>query len=286
MIKALVLHDFDPDGLTAAVVAGSWVESFNLPVEYRRAIRYEPPPFELVDKDTSVIIVDFNYSKEDTLRLAELAFDVIVLDHHETAKKEFQDVELPDNLHIKINLKKAACRIVFEHFHPTKSIPDYILYVEDADLWNWELENSREVNAFMSSTPMFIEEWKEVVKTPISEMIERGEAITQYQNKAMGIMESQKFLMLIDGHWVPATNCADPSLVSPLGNRLAKGYPYAVTFHMLKSGEWKFSIRSIISPKNPKGVPVNIIAQKFGGGGHPKASGFKVKQLFPIKEFA
>jgi oligoribonuclease NrnB/cAMP/cGMP phosphodiesterase (DHH superfamily) len=141
------------------------------------------------------------------------------------------------------------------------------------------------MSAFLDSVQPNIESYMPFItgKISLDNVLELGQAVLNYKNKTMDILEAQAVLMNIAGHKVPAVNCSDPSIVSYLGNRLAKNQPFAATFYLQPNGLWKFSIRSITNETNPKGISVREIAQEFGGGGHENASGFKVDRLFPFE---
>jgi oligoribonuclease NrnB/cAMP/cGMP phosphodiesterase (DHH superfamily) len=78
--------------------------------------------------------------------------------------------------------------------------------------------------------------------------------------------------MDIAGNNVPVLNA--PYFWSPdAGHIMAQGEPFAACYWDVANGERVFSLRSA-----DDGVDVSEIAKKFGGGGHPHASGFKVRQ--------
>jgi nanoRNase/pAp phosphatase (c-di-AMP/oligoRNAs hydrolase) len=68
---------------------------------------------------------------------------------------------------------------------------------------------------------------------------------------------------------VPAVNC-NHYFASEVGHELAIGRPFAATYYDTTDGR-VFSLRS-----SAEGLDVSEIAKRLGGGGHAKASGFKV----------
>jgi oligoribonuclease NrnB/cAMP/cGMP phosphodiesterase (DHH superfamily) len=237
---------------------------------------------ESINGETTVVIIDFSYSVEQTREIASKAEQVIVLDHHQTALEEFHNVGILNTI-ILIETNKAACRVVWDFYNPDTIPPFHIDYVEDMDLWLWEQPFSDEVNAYLSSIDSTIEAWREATEEQWGDVREKGSAVVQYRNKTMDILEKQKVIMRIGSYQVPAVNCADPAMVSYLGNRLANKQPFGATFHMQANGKWKFSLRSITGEINPVGINVRKVAEQFGGGGHDNSAGFTVNKLFPFK---
>ena len=283
--RALIIYDADPDGIAAGVVVGQHIEKdMGIPVSYERGIRYSPPPYDKIDKSTGVIIVDFSYDFAELSNICAVAHHVTLIDHHQSAKDTLrpQEIDSCPNLDVTINTSKAACVLAWEYCHEAP-VPEILYYIQDQDLWTWRLPNSRIINATLGSYPMMPAVWEKVLKMPLQKLLEEGTAIDRYQEKLLGILINSAVLMEIGGHKVKAVNCADPSVVSELGNRLAQNAPFGATFYLQPSGLYKFSIRSVTGEENPIGVEVHEIAKLYGGGGHPNASGFKVSSLFPFE---
>jgi oligoribonuclease NrnB/cAMP/cGMP phosphodiesterase (DHH superfamily) len=286
-MKLLILYDCDPDGLAAACVIGNAYKGVSDSIEYQRAIRYQGPDLSNIDEETVVHIVDFCYKKEHMKSLCDKAFMVTVIDHHGESTLNDLDGFEAKNLTIINNTSHAACVLAWVYIsnNTPDQAPDILKYIEDMDLWEWKLDNSGIMSAFLDSVQPNIESYMPFItgKISLDNVLELGQAVLNYKNKTMDILEAQAVLMNIAGHKVPAVNCSDPSIVSYLGNRLAKNQPFAATFYLQPNGLWKFSIRSITNETNPKGISVREIAQEFGGGGHENASGFKVDRLFPFE---
>lgn len=275
----LIIYDGDPDGILSAVIIGQHLEEYDLEVSYYEAIRNQDPPFHLIDKSTTVVIVDFSYNIEQMHLLADSAKHVVLLDHHATAQEQLEGFKR-DNVEIVINQAKSACRISWDYCN-TEKAPFIVDYVEDMDLWNWQLPFSTEINSYLSSVPITIPEWKQLMKEDLGSVREKGFAVSQYKNKTIDIIQKFKVTMQIAEYSVPAVNCSDPSLISYLGAKLAKNNPFGAIFYLSPSGKWKFSLRSIMGDENKKGISVRQVAEKYGGGGHDQSAGFFVNNLFP-----
>ena len=273
-MKVLILHDTDPDGMLSAVLVGENCQHSDK-IIYCPALRYQDPPLSMMDKDTSVYIVDFCYSREETIEMAKRAKHVTILDHHKTAQNDLKGLMI-DNVDAIFDINKAACHIVWSYFTSEKP-PFYVDYVEDADLWKWNLPLSKEVNAFFSSIPSDIGSWQSAIEESFNSIKDFGHAICSYKQSSIDKHKELRVLMNIAGHAVPAINCSDVAIVSEACNHLAQGSPFSASFYMLNDGSWKFSLRS-----SDNGINVREIAEKFGGGGHDRSAGFKVDKLFPV----
>jgi oligoribonuclease NrnB/cAMP/cGMP phosphodiesterase (DHH superfamily) len=74
----------------------------------------------------------------------------------------------------------------------------------------------------------------------------------------------------IQGHKVMCVN--SPVLQSEIGNYLSKNKPFAAVWFENEFGEKVYSLRS-----SENGIDVSKIAAAYGGGGHAKAAGFRLK---------
>lgn len=238
-----------------------------LPASYGDA----PPdctPYEFV------VIVDFSYPAEELRAMAEsTAGDILVIDHHKSALPHLKDVALEGIINIRVDMEQSGAMLTWTQFHPGIDPPTLLRYIQDRDLWRFEMENTREIHAALMSYPMDFSAWDELMlfheRFP-SSLITEGAAILRAYNKALdGFLESSATRMTIQGHSVPCINLP-PLYASDAGNKLAQGEPFAAVY-WIAPGHWQFSLRS-----TPDGMDVSEIAQKYGGGGHRNAAGFKI----------
>jgi len=277
MADIVIFYDRDPDGIAAAITVARHYTGKS--IAYHPAIRYQGPNMDDIGPNTIVFIVDFCYKKKFMEPLCKTAEQVIVLDHHGESTDNDLEGFSADNLTVVNDNKHAACVVAwsFMNFEDANNAPSILQFIQDMDLWTWKLPNSKIVSAFLDSVEPSIEAYWPFLTGEMSleDVLVQGEAILAYKNKTMDILEKQAVLMEIAGYKVPAVNCSDPSIVSYLGNRLSQGYPFAATYYRQPNLKWKFSIRSVAN-----GLNVRKIAERFGGGGHERASGFKVDTLF------
>ena len=97
-----------------------------------------------------VYIPDFSYNLETTTKLWHFhGGRVTLLDHHKSAMEELQG-QLPG---CYFDMNRSAAAIAWGYFKPLERMPDLLAYVQDRDLWRWELPDSRAVNAAIEAAP-------------------------------------------------------------------------------------------------------------------------------------
>ena len=152
----VIYHASCPDGFGAA-----WAAHRVLGERAQYLPMNHGDPIPQMDNDARVYILDFSFDRE---RMGELQREhgqdnVILLDHHITADQELS--ELP-NCHI--DLSKSGAVLSWEHFHTGSTVPTLLLYVQDKDLWTWELPDSRAISAYLSSREMDFDTWDNIAR--------------------------------------------------------------------------------------------------------------------------
>ena len=216
-----------------------------------------PPPPDL--QDQRVIIVDFSYARETLETMAQQAKALLVLDHHITAEKALSG--LP---YAYFDLKKSGAVLAWEwaHDHP---VPWLLNYIQDKDLWTWELPLSREINAAIASHPFEFQIWNHFEQ---KELEQEGRAILRYEHELVTKLAGQAVLVEFQGATVPSVQSA--ILTSQIGEQLSADAPFCLIWHD-RDGRRYYSMRS-----REDGTDVGAIAASFGGGGHTHAAGFSV----------
>ena len=264
----IIYHANCLDGFTAAWVAWKKLKS---KAEYIPAKHGTPPP-SLINKD--IILVDFSY-KEDTIKkLIKNNKSVTILDHHITAKESLQKLSTSqvDNFKFIFNNSHSGAYLSWKHFHPKKKVPRLVLYVEDTDLWKFK-RGSEKVIPFIDAHKQDFKNWNKLEKI-LENPKTRKDAIvkgTLIQTYAQGIIKnvvSSAITVKFEGHKILAANC--PVLRSEIGHELVKKKPPLSIVWREKGGQIVVSLRG-----NGK-IDVAKIAEKYGGGGHKNAAGFKV----------
>jgi oligoribonuclease NrnB/cAMP/cGMP phosphodiesterase (DHH superfamily) len=180
-------------------------------------------------------------------------------------------------------MTRAGCVLTWETlFRGSREVPELLLYVQDRDLWKWELPQSKEVSAALSSYPLTFTSWDEIIhEKGIKELAKEGEAILRYINtKVYETANSEYSLIRMAGYLVPAV--CTRHYHSEIGNKVVTDtdYPFCVTYYDDGTNSRVFSLRSLQS-----GADVANVAKQYGGGGHAQAAGFKMPTPAAIRLF-
>lgn len=265
-----IYHGGCPDGFTSAwIVARSFGST---PVRLVEGRYGEPPPADV--DGANVYIVDFSYPRDQLLDLAGRAATVTVLDHHKSAQEDLaglDDAPLTyPTLCVEFDMDRSGAGITWDHFHPDDhdNRPWLVNYVEDRDLWRFKLPWTHEAFAAVSSHPNTLEAWDEIASTPFDRIVTEGRAVQRFRQKLIDTAVEGAIRVTIAGHDVPVAN-VPYAVGSDVAGELAKGEPFAAYWYE-SDGERRWGLRSA-----PDGLDVAEIAQRFGGGGHKHAAGYK-----------
>src|ERR1044071_5713689 len=197
-MKTYVLyHGNCPDGTGAALAAyvrlGDFagIKGASFPVEYI-PVSYGKPPPEM-EPGSVIYVVDFSYGPDVLTRLAQVPMEkIFVLDHHATAEQDLKNIPLTHAgvIFVKFDMAKSGAVLAWEHFHPEKPVPPFILYLQDRDLWQFKLPKSREVSAAISSYPMDFRVWKNwlLEETIIDDLAIEGEVCLRLKKQQVDNM--------------------------------------------------------------------------------------------------
>jgi len=224
-------------------------------------VQYGQPRPE-VPEGAPLYLVDFSYSREIILALRDRHPALTILDHHKTAQEALAGHDFAI-----FDMEKSGAMLAWKHFHPGQAPPPLILYVQDRDLWRFELPSSREVSAGLWSLPMTFEAWD---AASVPNLAQDGSAILRYMGQQTAMICSQAREQSLGGHTVPVVNAT--SLWSEVGEELIRRFPdapFAASYFETARGLRKWSLRSRGS------FDVSAVAKQFGGGGHRNAAGFE-----------
>lgn len=263
MSTIVIYHADCPDGFGAAFAA--WLV-FGDSAQYVPARFGEPAP-DVRGKE--VYILDFSYPPEVLSHLTEQASSLTLLDHHATAKEMLSGFRC-DCARLHFDLEQSGAMLAWKHFHPHKNPPKLIQHIQDRDLWHWKLEKSADFLAALDVLPKKFEAWQTVMEMDeeaYAQFCERGRAMNEkFEALCAGIAEKARPIRLL-GHEGLAVN-ASSEFTSRVGNLLANRCgTFAAVWYVDDRGV-KVGLRSIAP------FEVHKMAQHFGGGGHPQASGF------------
>lgn len=213
----------------------------------------------------SVAILDFSIDRQ-TLEAWRKDREVIVIDHHITAAEALKGVD-----GCIFDMDKSGAMLAWEYYHPGIEPPQLIRYLQDHDLYKFELPESRWIRSFISATPYEFDLWSNMNALLEQEfgrvLYVTAHLDTQTRTAVNKLCQNTMFAQ-IGPHIVPCVNSAN--YFSELGERLLELHPtvpFVVVWFRRNSGVYQYSLRS-------NGFDVSAIAKLYGGGGHKCAAGF------------
>ncbi|MDX1406792.1 MAG: hypothetical protein R3330_01630, partial [Saprospiraceae bacterium] len=173
----VIYHGNCADGFGAAWVVwnalGPEVEFF--PGTYQSA----PPDCT----DRNVLMVDFSYKRPVIDMIAQVARSIVILDHHKSAKEDLEPfavqecgegrlawADIPSMLRdleelnrppilALFDMERSGAMITWDVFNPGQKPPQLLRHIQDRDLWRFELEGTREIQAALFSYPYDFRTW-------------------------------------------------------------------------------------------------------------------------------
>ena len=264
MTRTYVLyHDHCPDGFGAAWVFHQALgcEECGEPVTYIPQSYGEAlPPMK---PGSQLFILDFSYPRETVLELQRTHERVTLLDHHKTAADELQGVPS-----CRIDQDHSGAYLAWEYLNATQEPPELIFYIQDRDLWEWKLPDSREVSEAIASYPKSFKTWDEF---NVSQLAQEGAGILRH----MRVQVEKLAQMTTRGtvaNWPNIPTVNTPLNISETCEELLKKHPdapFAATYFESNAVR-RWSLRS----RNEENTDVSEIAREMGGGGHRNAAGF------------
>jgi oligoribonuclease NrnB/cAMP/cGMP phosphodiesterase (DHH superfamily) len=249
-------------------------------------------PFNIIEKDEKVIIVDFSLQKDgDMEKLAAITKDIIWIDHHKTAIEKHKDFKCNGLLDINF----AGCVLTWKYFFPDKDMPKIVDMLGSYDIWDFTKYGEQlnqlqcgirleECNPESANWNKWLsgKEFNELFKIyidvdTIDDIIKKGRIALQYRDNVWAsLIKSFSFFCNFEGYKCVCINAG--SVSSQIFDTVKEDYDIMIPF-CFDGKQWTVSMYA----KN-KEIDVSIIAKKYGGGGHKNAAGFQCKELPFIKE--
>ena len=288
---AIVHHGGCPDGVAAAWVAWTWYRS-----TYTRGIQIIPASYgmplpEFTERPELVYVLDFSWPYEQMVELAGRCEKLVLLDHHQTALDNISEglgwgpaeagsnVLPPDAPFAGVlDNSRSGAMITWDYFHPTESagVPAMIEYVQDRDLWRWELPHSREVGSLILTMGETVEGVDRFMRLSPSSLLAEATGAHAFEQAAIrSALKSARWCAMTapDGERREFPMFPSPYILGSTGcEQLMEiaGCDMAGYWINRSDGATQYGFRS------RNGTTVHDWAKKFGGGGHPQASGCQI----------
>ena len=259
-VDLVIYHGNCTDGFGAAYAAWKLLGDR---AEYYSAKYGESPP-DVTGKN--VVVLDFSYDNSTTKRLMKEAKSFLIIDHHKSAMVELHDVSCT-----RFDMNHSGAMLSWKYFHPGKDAPRMIKFIEDRDLWKWEIPYSKEFAAAFDMVPFDFEEFdKYLDDSAVDSAQERGAYILAYSKTVISKIAKHASPRKMGGKDVLVVN--SPHWMSEIGAALSPKCDFAlIWFYDHDSRQVKVSLRA-----HHEDSDVSEVAKRFGGGGHRKAAGFSL----------
>lgn len=259
-VELVIYHAACTDGFGAAYAAWKLLGDR---AEYHAAKYGEPPP-DVAGKN--VVVLDFSYDNKTTKQLMKEAKNFLVIDHHKSAMVELHDVSCT-----RFDMNHSGAMLAWKFFHPGKEAPRMIKFIEDRDLWRWEIPYSKEFAAAFDMVPFDFEEFdKYLDDSAVDNAQERGAYILAYSKTVISKIAKHAASRKMGGKDVLVVN--SPHWMSEIGAALSPKCDFAlIWYYDHETRQVKVSLRA-----HHEDSDVSEVAKKFGGGGHRKAAGFNL----------
>lgn len=267
-VDLVIYHKNCTDGFSSAFSAYKLLGN---KAKYVACSHGDPPP-DVAGKN--VAICDFSFDNATTKELIKKAKSLVILDHHKSAVVELHDIS-----EAKFDMNHSGAILSWNFFHPGKEPPKFLLYVEDRDLWKWELPYSKEFSKSFDMVPFEFEEFERFEDDSVfDDAIKRGSYILAYSKTVIKKICDNAVSRKIDGLSALVVNSSH--WMSEIGARLSPNCDVAIIWFW--DHDKKMTTVSLRSFHD--NIDVSEIAKKFGGGGHKKAAGFKLDSLIHIED--
>jgi uncharacterized protein len=262
MKKYIVYHGNCCDGFGAAWAAWKFWKDQGV---YIPAF-YSQDPQKIMNQipmGADIYFVDFSFKREDIAKYRNLGFNIIVIDHHKSAINELKG--LPDCV---LDQSKSGAVLTWGYFHPGQRVPELLLYIQDRDLWRFDMYRSKECSLALRSYAFDFTLW-ENLSEHVTELIDQGVHILRFQTQIVKSICDQSYIGAMVNERLPIVNAT--AFWSEVGQEMLRRYPEypcVASYYESKDQKRVWSLRSRSS------FDASELAKKYGGGGHKQAAGF------------
>ena len=280
MRPLVIYHGNCADGFSAA-----WCfwKKYGEQADYIAGVYQQAPP-DVSGRD--VYLVDFSYKRAVVENMLQTANSVTLIDHHKTAIEDLRPLFRQDSwtgeppcLNWYVDLERSGATLAWDYLFPGDERPLLLGHIEDRDLWRFKLPGTREIQAFVFSHDYTFEMWDRLMNSDQIELLKMtaaGAAIERKHHKDISeLVKVCKRRMVLGGYDVPVASLPY-TMSSDAGHLMAQGEAFAACYWDTEDGR-VFSLRS-----TDTGSDVSEVAKGYGGGGHVRASGFKVPRTHEL----
>ena len=212
-----------------------------------------------------IYIIDFAYDRKTIQGLIDAGHELTILDHHQTAQAALEGLSCAE-----FDMNRSGAMMAWDHFFPGEEPPVLIKWIQDRDLWRWEIPGSKAASAALRAYEFDFDIWDKLAANP-DELLAGGKVALALTDQTVDMICKQAQIGNLGDYEIPIVNAT--CHWSEVGNQLCHLYPdhpFSASYHFLANGESKWSLRSVGE------FDVSEVAKRFGGGGHKNAAGFNL----------
>lgn len=278
-IDTVLYHGSCSDGFGSAFIVRLYYKE-NYGVEMANKIQYIPMYYSQKESfeeflknmtNKNILMCDFSYPYDKLMMLINVAASFFIIDHHKTAKENL--ISLPDYLKI-IDMDKSGVGITWEYFFPNRTLPIFLSYIQEQDLYLFRIEKTVEFITFFYEQEFDFDLWEKYLKKKYINMaILKGTEWLEYKNIIIkhAIDRAACIMQNINNKWYAIVYSNSPIFKSEIGNKLFNKFWFA-DFSVI----WDYDLnhnKTILSFRSTNDrVDCSEIAHKYNGGGHRNAS--------------
>lgn len=243
-----------------------------IPCYHQKNLKKFKPDFLKQFANKNVIMCDFSYGYDHLMQLISVANSFMILDHHPTARDNLK--KIPSDLKI-FDMKRSGAGITWDFFYPDDHLPRFLAYVQDRDIWAYELSETDEFVAYFYEEKFDFGTWETYLKDSVVDAaIETGRQWLVYKDILVNkvIKRASQVIQEINQKYYIVLYSNSPEFKSDIGNKLFVRMPFGdfscVWDYNLDESKSHYSLRSTDDRSD-----VSLIAKNLGGGGHRNASG-------------
>ena len=232
-------------------------------------------PFNDIEKNDKVVIVDFDLQKEgDWEKLLKITPNVVWIDHHASAIKKAAG-NPQEKLEGSRKDGTAACKLAWEYFNKNEKAPKVVELVNIFDIWNegssdWQSALLFNYGSGAFNTSPDSSFWQECIDAykKVMEIIGKGETVKHYEeNKTDKTIRDYGYETKFNDKKCFVINAPTKGSMA-FGKNLDK-------YDMCANWTYDGKIYNIGLYSNKDNINVSDMCKKYGGGGHKGAGGFQ-----------
>lgn len=198
-VTTVIAHGPCPDGASAMWVLNKWLKQHRPGDKIRWIIARPGDDLPYLDKDDSVMILDYSYNSVKTNQLMTKVNRLMILDHHKTAQAELASV--PDHLKI-FDMNRSGCGIAWDYCFPTVDMPMFLQCIQDRDIWQNKIPKSQDFGNYLQILDL----------TDLTAVFDQFDQFEDLQKFEQALIEGSYYAKLNKSYIDWATNKVDISL--------------------------------------------------------------------------